>query len=90
MKDQNINNAIEIPSIDKISLKDENDNLIESLNDNSINSNMASESLISGRKKDIKETIIKALLNTPLIIIFFYITVTFAFIITLIYTIYYC
>ena len=87
MKEHKLLNAIEIPSIDKVSLKDEDENLIETPNDNSINTNIGS--LISDRKEGIRDIIIKALKNSPLIVPFFYITLIFAFTISLIYTIFY-
>ena len=90
MKIKKIDNDNKISSVDTISIKDENDILIESLNDNtSINSISHLNTFLSGRKKIIKENKLKSLLKAPLIILFFFLILIFGFIITLIYFIFY-
>ena len=86
---------IEVPTINKLSLsiKDENDNLIDSNSENLINNynekGNYKESLLSNEKSTIKESKIKVLLKSPLIIKFFFLILIFAVIITLIYIIFY-
>ena len=95
MEEKENTKEIEVPTINKLSLsiKDENDNLIDNNSENSVNNNNENgnykESLLSNEKSTFKESKIKIFLKKPLIIKFFFLLLIFAVIITLIYTIFY-